>query len=244
MRARRPSAARHRPCGIGLPPPRPMLGADVHESSRNASTSANVRCTMISLVSTDLRPAVCPQLAQGARSATRRARGGPQRLQCRARAFRRRIGSSGNPPPEHVPGIGGDRSAGAHHARHFGDALRRLGNEEDHQGHDRRVESGSRRTAAPSRRPAEIRAIRACDAGRAKASCPSDGSRPCTSVGAQRSINSSVKAPLPQPTSIAAQARKAASSQSRNTSPARPAPHAHHALVGSAVCRIGFAVQP
>ena len=34
---------------------------------------------------------------------------------------------------------------------------------------------------------------------RAKASCPSDGSIPSTSTGADRSTSNSVKAPLPQP---------------------------------------------
>ena len=57
---------------------------------------------------------------------------------------------------------------------------------------------------------------------------------PCTSAGAQRSISSSVKAPLPQPTSIQ---RKPAggASQSRKIVAGEPAPDAHHALVGGAV---------
>jgi hypothetical protein len=43
---------------------------------------------------------------------------------------------------EQVPGVSGDAAAGAGDAGHLGDALRRVGHKEDHQGHRRRVERG------------------------------------------------------------------------------------------------------
>lgn len=55
---------------------------------------------------------------------------------------------------------------------------------------------------------------------RAKAICPGEGSMPCTEAGAQRCISSSVKAPLPQPTS--SQCRPAGGATNcRKRSPAR-----------------------
>ena len=79
-----------------------------------------------------------------------------------------------------------------------------------------KLSSGKGSSMAP---PWRNSATRAAGRVRAKASCASDGSIPCTSAGAHRSTSSSVKAPLPQPTSIQRKPGGGAS-QSRKISPA------------------------
>jgi hypothetical protein len=70
--------------------------------------------------------------------------------------------------------------------------------------------------ASPSRNSGTLTVWR----WRAKASWPGDGSTPCTPLGARRSTKSSVKAPLPQPTSMQRNPFDKLS-QSRKTSPAK-----------------------
>jgi hypothetical protein len=77
--------------------------------------------------------------------------------------------------------------------------------------------SGQGRAAAS---PTSNRAGRPGSRVRAKSSWGPDGSMPSTDEGAQRSNSSSVKAPLPQPTS-AQRHRAGGASQLRKSSPAR-----------------------
>ncbi len=117
---------------------------------------------------------------------------------------------------ENVPDVGGDRTAGLHDMFHIGDALRRIGNEED-QGHDCRVEPVIRTwqrhriallEAREIRRNATARIVE-LTRGRIYSDYPSE---------AQRRANISVKAPLPQPISNQRQP-VSGDSHSRNTSP-------------------------
>ena len=106
---------------------------------QNSSKSTNVRCAAISRVSTASSPAA----VHSSRSAFMRdisTLGGIGGIRPCARNSTR-IGSNGKSPFEHIPRIRRDRSAGANHPHHFGDALGRLGNEEDHQRHRRGIEA-------------------------------------------------------------------------------------------------------
>src|SRR5215468_10608172 len=131
----------------------PML--EDHRSSK----SAKVRRTSISRLSTASRPASF----HNARSTSIRAAsalGG--RATVAPKAANSTVNGAGGPSPRD-PKICRDRAAWADHARHLGDALGRIGNEEEHKRHDSAIKpvglEGQRHRVAlkkrgfPQRRP-------------------------------------------------------------------------------------------
>ena len=145
---------------------------------QKVSKSSNLRRTSISRVSICIKPAPCQSAREvSMRDASRLGGQGGDAPSARISSCSACIRKAA---AEDVPRIGRDAAARADHARHLGDALRRIGNEEDHQRHDRGVErvvgEGQRhRVAVTELAPRVPRA--ACARRRA---APRDGSMPCT----------------------------------------------------------------